>query len=644
VSSPAIFKELSGPGPVTHRVAVRTFTVYGIIFLTGGALGLWAGVPWLKSLGLGLVLPGGGFLFWAAGSTFDVTIHAALALGTLFAFAASLALWFATGNAIVALALWLVSAMAAAAMNHHAYWQAAPVFVLALVIAILATAVALYIVVLRRGKAQRQHYNELIHQLSSAGPAPQHSLRARESVATTDFASSFTVASESGAAELSLESLGILRLILDRALQPLERFDGFDVIDQFQTSALRYQLNFAGYALSLFQHTHAPAFSAYLNDAQSNLILKNCDPRVWNYWRLENLWGNLDRNPDPMARDNVMFTGFVATQIAAFEAATGDRRFSGPEGLVFADEGGRRFAHCLPLMVETLMRNISSSRFSLIACEPNWIFPLCNSIAFAALCRHSPLEWQALAPRIAKAIDDEFLTTSGRFVACRSARLGLAIPALGGAAVQTLPCFFLNASLPDLAARHWLVERLGWREGRDAMRKCFWPIDTGNYRFSRASSYAATAAAAVEMGDVETAEALFSLLQTEYPAVLHQHAAHRPGVSFWAHSAELMARVGARDAFRKLMMEDCGNSQGPRISAAPYPAVIPLRAVAGQGRLDCVLYPGIQAGISEIGLSGLTPRGDYRWQGGIFQADSYGTARLTLRLEGRTNLTVLPVV
>ena len=70
--------------------------------------------------------------------------------------------------------------------------------------------------------------------------------------------------------------------------------------DQFREGALRYQINHLAYATALYQYTHTPAFSGYLAEAQRNAIQKALDKRVWKYWSLENLWGNLRWNPDPI--------------------------------------------------------------------------------------------------------------------------------------------------------------------------------------------------------------------------------------------------------------------------------------------------------------------------------------------------------
>jgi hypothetical protein len=198
-----------------------------------------------------------------------------------------------------------------------------------------------------------------------------------------------------------------MRFVLDRALQPVSSYQGFEWLDQFQTAAVRYQLNFMGYALSMAQATRLPALHGYLDDAQRRLIEKQTDYRVWRYWALENLWGNLARDPNPVARENIMFTGFCAAQIALFHAASGRRDYEQPGSLVLRHPSGRTFRFDLTSLVEALEREYMRSAFCLVACEPNWIYPLCNTIAAAAVrgldTQSGGGRWRTSNPRFAAA-------------------------------------------------------------------------------------------------------------------------------------------------------------------------------------------------------------------------------------------------
>jgi len=53
-----------------------------------------------------------------------------------------------------------------------------------------------------------------------------------------------------------------------------------DVIDQFQTSAIRYQLYETVSDLGMYQYIFAPNFHGYLSQAQRNVIEKSLTEKV----------------------------------------------------------------------------------------------------------------------------------------------------------------------------------------------------------------------------------------------------------------------------------------------------------------------------------------------------------------------------
>lgn len=76
--------------------------------------------------------------------------------------------------------------------------------------------------------------------------------------------------------ESSADDLASLRYLLDLALQPIDDFTGFTRLEQIGGSALRYQLSYAGYALSMAQYTRTPAFGGYLAEAQAPISFVRC--------------------------------------------------------------------------------------------------------------------------------------------------------------------------------------------------------------------------------------------------------------------------------------------------------------------------------------------------------------------------------
>jgi len=439
--------------------------------------------------------------------------------------------------------------------------------------------------------------------------------------------------------ELPLETLQRLRLLLDRALQSVERFDGFEWRDQFQTAAVRYQVNFLSYALSMAHHRFAPAADGYFLEAQSRLLTKIGDHRMWRYWQYENAWGRLRLGADPVPNVNIMYSGFTMLQMAmpghAADLALHKR-----------NKGLRRYS--LDDMGALLERQYRASPYGLLACEPNWIYPLCNLITMAgirAADRHcGTARWPALAETFLASLQREGAAPDGSFIAFRSALTGLAPPAPGGIVMQAFPCLFLNSLAPELAQQHW--QRVRSKLETQSWRRLFWPVDVGNYGLSRASGYAATAAAAVEMGDQATADTCLQRLEAECPSRKAQGVIHRSNASLWAHALELLALCGSQNGFRDLTGGHV-QSEGPRLVTAPYPDLLVASAQSSGRTLHLVLHACREDGMKAIELGNLMPKRHYRTglsAQPLIQADEQGRASLSITMHGRIALTIDPLI
>lgn len=446
--------------------------------------------------------------------------------------------------------------------------------------------------------------------------------------------------------EMALEDLQRLRFALDRALQPVPAFEGFECLDQFQTAAVRYQLNFLAYGVAMTQARFAPAMRGYLQQAQIKLLEKQAQHRVWRYWQLENAWGNLRWDANPVQRENIMFTGFVALQMVMLQASTGCTDFVDSARWQLQHPKGMRYAFSAEDLMQRLQQEFLRTDLRLIACEPNWIYPLCNAIGASALLGHEHLQqrqtWAQHASAWRQALETEFLHPSGFYVPCRSHYTGLALPMMGGAMPLALPCFFLHACAPDLALRQWLLLR---RRVLDAQghvqRSAFWRMDTGNYGFSRASAFTSTALAAAELGDSAVRDACLQALDEECPAVLHQGVRHRARASVWSHGVELMARAAHPGGFQALLQQR--PSAGMHVAQADYPEVLVAAAHAKTDRLDVVLYPGGREGVHTVTVGGLQPGRQYDVQGAQMEcgvADAKGQLRVPVVLQGRTPLAI----
>jgi hypothetical protein len=596
----------------TNSAQRQRRALLGYSLLCASALGLrMIGDNAIDALALGLAFPGTGFLHWADGGQSVWVI--ALFVMSLGMFGAALATWFATGNVMLPPLLWL--AAAAAAMRPD-------LFVLDDRLAQSNTELLIPAL--------------LMSSLAARGMIRPHAPAVPPKPALARLPALPTLPRD----EISLDDLKRLRLLADRALQPVEAFDGFEWRDQFQTAAVRYQVNFIAYALAVARRNYLPAMTAWLGEAQARLLAKQGDPRLWRHWVLENAWGNLRLGRDPIPRGNIMSTGFVALQMAIGDTgASLDLRRGGASWRRYGIED----------MGDILARQYCEAPLGLLSCEPNWIYPLCNLITACGLRaadhRTGSAHWPGIAARFGGGLVGEFTTPTGDFVPFRSSLTGFAAPGVGGAVMQTFPCLFLNALYPDLAAAHW--ERVQRRASARGWRRALWPIDVGNYGFTRAAGYAASAAAAVEMGDVASARTLLDLLDMDCPGTTVEGVTHRPRASLWAHALELTARLGCTGGFRGLIESPDDAPAGPHLADADYPEILVAAARREGEVLRLVLHPGGAGAIRPIAIAGLKPSRHYRTglaDQPFARADETGRAVVAVPLHARTELRIVPVI
>jgi hypothetical protein len=586
--------------------------LFAYSLLCAFAIGLRAiGDSEVDVFALGLAFPGAGFLHWADGSQSVWAI--ALFVASLGAFGAALVTWFATGNVVLPPLVWLAAAATATRPD---------LFML-------------------DDRLVRPDTWSLISVLLLSSLSARGVISPRAAAASPKAALARLPALPAPPRdEISLHDLRRLRLLADRALQPIEAFDGFEWRDQFQTAAVRYQINFIAYALAVARRYYLPAATAWLGEAQTRLLAKQGDARLWRHWVLENAWGNLCLGRDPIPRGNIMSTGFVALQMAIGDTGA-------PLDLRRRGAAWRRYR--LEDMGDILARQYHATPFGLLSCEPNWIYPLCNLITACGLRaadhRTGSAHWPAIAARFGAGLVGEFTTPTGDFVPFRSSLTGFAAPGVGGAVMRTFPCLFLNALYPELTEQHW--ERVRRQAGASGWRRALWPIDVGNYGFTRAAGYAASAAAAVEMGDMESARALLDLLDMDCPGTTAEGVTHRPRASLWAHALELTARLGCTDGFRGLIESPDDASAGPHLADADYPEILVAAARREGEMLRLILYPGGAGAIRPIAIAGLKPGRHYHTglaDQPFARADETGRAVIGIPLHARAELRILPVI
>ena len=277
-------------GPMTRARQRRIAAVFASAQMAATAAVAVGAGPTREAWAAGIALPGGGHLYNRDPGRFAATAAAFGLTGVL---------WFGTGNHVAPPLVWAGSAALAAkrAGRRSKHWRSAPFLVAAAAAVTAAELVRERRQQFKEQKAQAQAANELLDvtvpPLRGADRPDVHAIEEMDEI-----------------------PLALARRFVDTALKPLDDWEDWDVIEQFQTAAVRYQIDHMIYTIALQKFTRTPAFRGYQDEAMRRLVEKYQQRRVWSYWAYENLWGNLEWDPDPARKQNIMLTGFFALSLA----------------------------------------------------------------------------------------------------------------------------------------------------------------------------------------------------------------------------------------------------------------------------------------------------------------------------------------
>ena len=205
----------------------------------------------VRVAGLSCLFPGAGFL--GVGGIFGA-IGLVLSLAVL---PVSLFAWFGAGGLAFVLANWLIPAVVASAIAKSVWEPAAPIAL------VLAAAGCIYMIV----AGQKRHAAAL------KSRASRNEFLGTESAALHERTSQ-TQNQYSGKRELSEKELRLLQHFVQIAHQSFDDWSNFNRVDQFQTSALRYQLYDMQYSFAAVQKHYMPNFHGYIKTGHENMIEK----------------------------------------------------------------------------------------------------------------------------------------------------------------------------------------------------------------------------------------------------------------------------------------------------------------------------------------------------------------------------------
>jgi hypothetical protein len=477
-----------------------------------------------------------------------------------------------------------------------------------------------------------------------------------ERLSKVTFPAPSTASSSPPTTESTPEDLQWIRYALDLGLQPRDSWEGFSFIDQFREGAVRYQLNHLAYTLAMSSYTRTPAFTGYVAEAQRNAIEKMLDPRIWRYWALENLWGYLTWDPDPVKKDNIMYSAYYGTMLGMYETVTGDHRYDAPGALTLR-WGKNSYEYDFGSLTDVVREQMLGSPYCVYPCEPNWIYPYCNTYGLNAAIMYDRLHgkgWpEELIERVREGLEGNFVLPDGRWASARSSLIGLKLP---GAATgyDALMAYWLYPGLPDVAQRSWWLarERLtkAGQNGGSAWEvapRSWDRVDPGDYSLGNATfSNVTVALAAREMGDEEAARALERRLE-EVPTVEAGGVRRFEDASVYTSLTHALARVTRENSMRDLIRYGFPEAwqKGPVLSEAAYPQVLVARAVSDGNDLQLVLQPGAGPCRTTLALERLVPGRPYAVEGAMIdriEADGDGRATVDVELSDRLKVRVRP--
>ena len=396
-----------GKGIVKWQYQKRTLIQYFVL----ASLGLYSfytskSAP-LRAASLGLLFPGAGLVaVFTLPSLLAFIVSTALIPVVLFA-------WFGAGGVLFPIVLWVGTCLLAAGLARDTLLDlAGPIWVVICVCSIFYITYQTHSAN-QAGKQKREKRNEYLVQ----------SVRQSQEAAHT-FAP--------GSRELDLRSLKFLQWMIELGLTAKDDFSYHDVIDQFQTSAIRYQLYESVSDLGLYQFIYAPNFHGYVSQAMRNSIEKSLTEKVVGFWKWESLWGKFNAtNWDPIIKDDIMVSGYVLQAVGIYQSNTGDERYMKPDSLVFEVDSSHKFPYDFRRIADAVYRNWNQGPYCLYSCEPNWIYTLCNLVGISGMVFAERLLGvtyaSVLKSRFEAALEEEFTTADGSILPIRSELTGFTV-------------------------------------------------------------------------------------------------------------------------------------------------------------------------------------------------------------------------
>jgi Linalool dehydratase/isomerase len=685
-------------GDVRRRYLLRSAVLAAVVVIAAFVLIFAVDTSYSRAAGISLIVPGGGFLFDAWPILF---------VATWCAWWIAWNFWIGFGSIFHLGVVYLAQLAGGIALAEGPRLGVSPGTNWEWAIPVLLIAAALYVVShlvrwelgYRQAVKTREERNAYLATIPESvkarvlasfdAPEVRHAAHPFDPLELVDGQSPLPVSDADAA---------LAKWLLKISIQPIDSFDGWDWRPgPFEDSALRYQINEIGYALAYLQANYVPAYPSLYGLAQRNVIEKAQNRKAWGYWFLENFWGNLRFNPDPIKGaklQNIMFSGFFAKHLAHYEAATHDHRYDEPGSLTFVWKDGRTFDYSYKEIAEHCSRGFAESPLTLWPCEPNQVYMVCNQMGAAGVqgfdALHGTDYWGSVQDRYRSALDHEWMKPNGDYYGHYNTRLGMNVGALTWND-GTSPMFMDgNGALmgqgrtmaPEVASRLFLLgraheswSRLPIENGRMRLPKPSGPrqrkglFDIGYWRWrmpspqaflsgawvdlteggcwpmdshSNAQIYAGVADTARQYGNDELADAAIRGLDADNFLGMDAERPFRSRLSTLATICKARwGRLYKQDDFLSARIP---KYEGPILASAPYPDVLVTYANGRDDQLCLTLEPVNGAGAFPLTFERLRPDARYviESNGAAFTTSAEGTGTATIDLNGRITTIVRP--
>jgi hypothetical protein len=216
--------------------------------------------------------------------------------------------------------------------------------------------------------------------------------------------------------QLTLENLGMLNYLREVFTRPAGRWDGFySSVSPSMNFALRYQLAFGTYALAAMAQ-RTPAYRAPYAEAMRAAIERMLSVEAWGYWRAPEQAGAgalassghvavlvsphraaaTGPPSDPIAQDNLQYSGHLSVMLGLYEKLTGDSRYDSPFTLR-DPHSGVEYNYTHGEVAERIHSQMQRNTFGGVCCEPGMAYVPCNNYALGSNTLHDALHGTSYA-------------------------------------------------------------------------------------------------------------------------------------------------------------------------------------------------------------------------------------------------------